>query len=156
MSLWTPGGEVPVERTPSDPATSNPEQPPAGERPDLRQVAASAGIDLDSLSPDERERAEMAIMEMLRAQQEVAAAPAEAVVANHAGGLYELAAIKLGMQPPELEDARLAIDALGGLLEATGDRLGEPAVQLGDLVNQLRAAWVELSKAADEAGTDEP
>ena len=38
--------------------------------------------------------------------------PAEVVVANHAYGLFELAAIHLSQQPPNLEEARLAVDAL--------------------------------------------
>ena len=46
------------------------------------------------------------------------------VVANHAYGLFELAALHLSAKPPSLDQARLAVDALGALVEGLGDRLG--------------------------------
>ena len=39
--------------------------------------------------------------------------PVEVVVANHAFGLFELAALHLSLQPPQLDEARVAIDAGG-------------------------------------------
>ncbi len=73
----------------------------------------------------------------LRAQidatrRQVAETPAVQVVANHAIGLFELAAIHLGTQPPHLPDAALAIDALGALVEGLGGRLGESEPALRD------------------------
>ena len=149
MSLWTPGGEVPIERNPSGGAEPSGGAPQGAGSPgltgvDLAEAAAAAGIDLDSLSPEER----------AQAQQRIADTPAEALVANHAVGLYDLAAIKLSVQPPALDEARLAIDALAALLDATGDRLGEPAGQLRQAVDQLRMAWVQVRDAA--GGDDAP
>jgi hypothetical protein len=88
-------------------------------------------------------------MEELRRQ--LAGTPAEAVVANHCYGLFELAAVYLSQNPPLLDQARLAIDALGCLVEGMGERLGEPAGTLKDALAQIRLAYVELAKEA-EAG----
>ncbi|MEJ7721312.1 MAG: hypothetical protein WKF58_13100 [Ilumatobacteraceae bacterium] len=51
--------------------------------------------------------------------------PAEVVVTNHVMGLYELAAIHLSAAPPNIDAARLAIDAIAALVEGLGDRLGD-------------------------------
>jgi hypothetical protein len=133
MSLWTPGGEVPIERggrTAPEPATTPP--------PELD------GFDLDSLSPEERAQAEAFIAEMADAQRRIAATPADALVANHAAGLYDLAAIKLSDAPPQIEEAHLAIDALAALLDGVGDRLGEHAQPLRDALQTIQVAWVQI------------
>lgn len=70
--------------------------------------------------------------------------PAEGVVANHAIGLYELGAIHLSAQPPNLADAALAIDALACLVEGLGDRLGEQAPVLKDALANIRLAFVQI------------
>ncbi|HET6963932.1 MAG TPA: hypothetical protein VFH58_04110, partial [Acidimicrobiales bacterium] len=54
---------------------------------------------------------------------QLAATPAEVVVANHAYGLSQLAALHLSLEKPQLDQARLAIDAFGCLVEGLGDRL---------------------------------
>ncbi len=70
--------------------------------------------------------------------------PAEGVVANHAIGLYELAAIHLSAEPPNLHESALAIDALGCLVEGLGDRLGEQASVLRDALANIRIAFVQI------------
>lgn len=70
--------------------------------------------------------------------------PAEGVVANHAIGLYELGAIHLSAQPPNLAEAALAIDALACLVEGLGDRLGEQAPVLKDALGNIRLAFVQI------------
>ena len=60
-------------------------------------------------------------------REQLARTPAEVVVANHAFGLFELAALHLSLQPPQLDQARLAIDALAALVEGLGGRLGDAA-----------------------------
>jgi hypothetical protein len=70
--------------------------------------------------------------------------PAEGVVANHAIGLYELGAIHLSAQPPNLADAALAIDALACLVEGLGERLGEQAPVLADALANIRLAFVQV------------
>ena len=70
--------------------------------------------------------------------------PAEGVVANHGIGLYELAAIHLSAQPPNLHASALAIDALACLVEGLGDRLGEQAPVLRDALANIRLAFVQI------------
>lgn len=139
-SLWTPGGEVPVDRSrpaPESPATES--GSPAG-----------SGAPGPPGSPDEaelRERAE-ALRRMLLES------PAADVIAQHAVGMYELAAIHLSQERPRLDDARLAIDALAAILDGVGDHLGAAGSELRGVLPQLRMAFVH---AADRVrGGSEP
>ena len=88
-------------------------------------------------TPEERAEAERLLE---RVRREIAGTPAAEIVGNHAVGLWQLALIHLGLEQPNLEDARLAIDALGGLLDGTGDRLGERGGALRDALTELRVA----------------
>jgi hypothetical protein len=81
-------------------------------------------------------------MEQMR--QQLIDAPAEVVVANHCFGLFELAALHMSNQPPQLSKAKLAIDALGALLDGLAGRLGEAESQLRDGLASLRLAYVQL------------
>ena len=90
---------------------------------------------------------------------ELAATPPEVVVANHCYGLFELAAVYLSQVPPMLYQARLAIDALGALLDGLRGRLGEAEPSLLESISQLRLAYVRLegaehSAAETAAGSD--
>jgi hypothetical protein len=78
----------------------------------------------------------------MRAQ--LADTPAETVVANHCYGLFELAAIYLSQTPSMLFQARLAIDALGYLLDGLRGRLGEAEPSLHESLSQLRLVFVRL------------
>lgn len=78
-------------------------------------------------------------------REQLSGVPAEVVVANHAMGLYELAAIHLSNEPANLEDARLAIDALGCLVEGLGDRLGEHTDTLQAALANIRMVFVRRS-----------
>ena len=115
-TLWTPGGEVPVGDRPSDTGPAS----PAGTSDTSAADAAAAApedFDLDSLSPEEREQAEQYIQELAESRERLRSVPASVVVANHAMGLYELAALHLANQPPNFSEATVAIDALGALLD---------------------------------------
>lgn len=81
---------------------------------------------------------------MAELQEQLARTPAYLVVANHAFGLFELAALHLSLQPPQLDQASLAIDAMAALVEGLGDRLGEHAAELTDGLAQLRMAYVQI------------
>lgn len=81
-------------------------------------------------------------------KQRLAEVPAEVVVANHVMGLYELAAIHLGAEPPRLAEAALAIDAVGCLVEGLGPRLGTDAPSLNDALSNIRLAFVQIKNAA--------
>jgi hypothetical protein len=126
-SLWTPGGERPVSRPPQ----AGPE------------TVADGPVDGPGEQLSEAEVREQ--MEELRDQ--LAATPADVVVANHAYGLFELAALHLSLERPQLDEARLAIDALGFLVEGLGPRLGPPADELSTALGQLRMAFVQVQAA---------
>ena len=136
MSLWTPGGELPVER--------------GGSTPDSGVAGRVGAPDLDALSPDERAQAEAMIAEMADVQRQIATTPAAQLAANHAMGLYELAAIKLSQEPPLFAEAQLAIDLMQAMLDAAGDRLGDDTAPLKQGLTQLQMAFVELRRR--EAG----
>src|SRR4051812_15835558 len=55
-------------------------------------------------------RVDEALEAMADVRRQLAEVPAEVVVANHAMGLYELAAIHLSASPPDLVQSVLAID----------------------------------------------
>ena len=123
-SIWTPGGEHPL-----------------GDDDDEGLTDPQTGEDVDADLVDEvTER-------MQEAQRQLAETPARTVVSNHAMGLYELAAIHLSQQPPHLDDARLAIDAMGILVEGLEGRLAEEGT-LRDALGQLRMAFVQIKAAA--------
>ena len=68
---------------------------------------------------------------MAQVREQLGQVPAAVVVANHAMGCYELAAIHLSNQPPRLEEAQLAIDAFGALLGAVKGSPGSGRVHPG-------------------------
>ena len=119
-TLWTPGGENPVD--PENESSS----------------------DFSELSPEEQEQAEALAAEMAAVREQLAAAPAEIVVANHLMGLYELAAIHLSQQPPKMDEASLAIDAMSAVLDSLEGRLGEAEGTLKDALHQIRLAYVQV------------
>lgn len=123
-TLWTPSGERPIPR---------PTAPP--ERPSREPDATPSGV--SDREPDEAE--------IRKLRDRLAATPPEVVIANHAYGMFELAGLHLSMNPPQLDQARLCIDALGYLVEGLGARLGEPSAQLGEALSQLRLAYVQLA-----------
>jgi hypothetical protein len=126
MSLWTPDGERPVERP------SGPESPVAD--------------DLVDLSPEDRARLEEMQAQMEEVRNELLSVPAAVVLANHAMGIYELAAIHLTASEPQLSEASVAIDALAALVEGLVGRMGEAEPTLREALGQLRSAYVEVSR----------
>ena len=54
---------------------------------------------------------------MAEARERLVTTPASVIVANHGMGLYELAALHLAEQPPNLAEATVAIDGLAALIE---------------------------------------
>ena len=133
-----------------------PRQDPAArtEEPDPDQAGpppgASAppqrvhGADLGEPSPEEQAAMAEQLAELRR---ELLATPPEIVVANHAYGLFELAAIHLSQRPPALEHARLAIDAMAAIVEGLTGRLGDVEASLKDALAQVRMAFVQISNS---------
>jgi hypothetical protein len=129
-SIWTPGGERPVNR---------------GGEPAAPAAGGPGGPELSAAEQEQLER------ELEAMQEQLASAPADVVIANHAVGLFQLAAIHLNQRPPHLDDGRLAIDALAGLLDGTMGRLGEEETALRQGLDQLRMAFVQLSGSGGDA-----
>jgi len=82
---------------------------------------------------------------LTEARARLADTPANVVVANHVVGLYELAAIHLGANPPRFDDARLAIDALAAIVDALGSRLGQDHETFKDALANIRLVYVKLT-----------
>lgn len=126
-SLWTPGGEVPIDRQPSSPT----EEASPAEETTTRQEAPPGPADEEEL------------------RRQLLDAPVAAVVAQHAVALYELAALHLSEPEPRLGEARLAIDALTALLDGLSGRLGDTEAALTEALPRLKLAFVE---AGDRQG----
>jgi hypothetical protein len=162
-SLWTPGGEHEVPRREAGgqaPAGPAPEGGSAGGGLSYQDVLASLPPEdrarLEAMSPEDRERAlaqlhQMA-EEMADVQRQMAEAPAAVIIANHAMGIYELATIHLRQQPPNLTEARVAIDAFGALLGALQGQLGPDEATLIQALQQLRMVYVQLQNEGGEGG----
>ncbi|MCL2393814.1 MAG: DUF1844 domain-containing protein [Acidimicrobiaceae bacterium] len=132
-SLWTPDGERPIRRAQPDP------EPRVAEGPEREPTEAELAAEDSALAE-----------EMKHLQDELVAAPVEAVIANHAVGLFNLAGLHLSQDPPHLDEARLAIDALAALLEGLTGRLGPDETTLRDGLAQMRMAFVQISAAHRE------
>jgi hypothetical protein len=89
------------------------------------------------------------------ARRRVAEVPAEVVVANHVMGLYELAAIHLSADEPNLPAASLAIDAVACLVDGLGDRLGSDAGTLRDALANIQLAFVQVKSRTPTPGSPE-
>jgi hypothetical protein len=91
---------------------------------------------------------------LAQARARLVEVPAHVVVTNHVMGLYELGAIHLSTDPPDLESASLAIDAVACLVDGLGDRLGEEAATLRDALANIRLAFVQITSArgSEQAG----
>ena len=100
---------------------------------------------------DDREVAESLAKEMAAARERIARVPASTVVANHAMGLFELAAIHLMQDPPNFNEATLAIDAVAALIDRLPGRLGDEETTLRQALSQLRLDYVRLKDRAASA-----
>ena len=136
MSLWTPGGEHDV---PDD-------RPGGGAGPD--QFGDFGDIDPEQLTDEQRAQLEAMAGEMAQVRAQLQSVPASTVVANHVMGLYELAAIHLSAERPDLVAAALAIDAVACLVEGLGARLGDDAPTMRDALANIRLAFVQVKAAA--------
>jgi hypothetical protein len=149
-TLWTPGGERPIRREPAGGEQGPPAGGPGPGRPE-GSVPPGSATPGDESTEAERQAAAEQVREMT---ERLAHTPAEIVVANHAFGLFELAALHLSQQPPQLDQARTAIDAFTVLVEGMAGRLGEPENQLHEGLAQLRLAFVQISAA--QSGAEPP
>jgi hypothetical protein len=160
-SLWTPSGEHPVDKVPqpSDPTgAADPADPAEPKDPEVDELVAASlpdGVSLEDLSPEERAQAEQMVNEMAEARERLISTPAAVIVANHGMGLYELAALHLAEQNPNLAEATVAIDGLTAIVEKLEGRLGEAEPTLREALDQLRMAFVQVKSRSSAGSTDD-
>ncbi len=123
---------------------------PSGEQPVGDEGGGAAGPQPAGTQETEELEAELA-----EVQRQLLETPASVIIANHAIGLFQLAALHLNQQPPNFVDAQLAIDALGSLVEVLGDRLGPDEEALRDALAQIRLAFVQIKSAGGAPPQDE-
>ena len=139
-TLWTPDGERDV--------------PPADPNDDVEGENAETQPEPE-LTPEQQEQAKAMAKELAEARARILATEASTVVANHAFGIYELAAIHLTADEPKLSEAQVAIDALNALVQGLAGRLGENETVLTDALQRAQLLFVQRSEAAknqDEGG----
>jgi hypothetical protein len=136
MTLWTPDGERVIPPRPAEPSPST----TAPEGPEL--------------TPEEQEQARAMARELAEARARLLETEVATVLTNHALGIYELAAIHLTADDPNLPEARLAIDAMAALVEGLAGRLGENEPTLNGALHQVRLAFVQRSQQTSAATQD--
>ena len=133
MSLWTPDGERQV-----DPAAP--------------QEAA------ENLTPEQEEQAAAMAKQLTEARAQILEADVADVIGNHALGIYELAAIHLTAEEPNLDQAKVAIDGLSALVEGLEGKLGQAEATLKEALHQIKLGFVQKSQEAEakaKAGAEE-
>ncbi|MGH9243563.1 MAG: hypothetical protein ACRD29_04455 [Acidimicrobiales bacterium] len=153
MSLWTPQGEHPVGDDDGGGGSGGGPAPAGGPATD---VPLGGAADAADLTDEQREELEAMAAEMAEVQRRLASVPAAQVIANHVIGMFELAAIHLHAQPPNLEEARLAIDAMAAVVDALGSRLESHEAPLRDALAQIRLAFVQLQAAGGAGAARDP
>jgi hypothetical protein len=151
-SLWTPDGERPV--TPSGDAADAPAGGAVDPGEPLRAAAEALGIDLDSLSPEDRQELAAELGEMMRVRREIAATPAAEMISNHLIRFLDLATIYLEGEPPAFAEAATAIEAFRCVLDGIGDRLGEHQAMLTEALGQVQMIFVQVKQAHESHTPD--
>ena len=91
--------------------------------------------------------------EMADARAQLLEAEVATVITNHALGIYELAAIHITADNPDMVEARLAVDALGVLVEGLEGRLGDGEPTLVDALANIKIGYVQrVNQLKQEAG----
>ena len=81
------------------------------------------------------------------ARSRLATTPVADVIVNHVMGFYELAAIHLSSEPPNLADAATAIDAMSAVVHTLEGRLGENEPVMRDALQNIQFAFVQIKAA---------
>ncbi len=136
MSLWTPDGEHEVNKQQQSTTAEADEE--------IQDIPG-----FEDLTPEQQEQARAMASELAEARQRLAETPAAEVVANHVMGIYELAAIHLSSQPPALEEAEVAIDAMTAILSVLENRLGQNETVLKEALQQIQMAYVQIRDSID-------
>jgi hypothetical protein len=100
------------------------------------------------MSSDDTHDLEQTALEVEAALREsrarLAEAPVEVVIANHVLAFYELAAIHLSAQPPNLGAAATAIDAMSSVVHTLEGRLGADEDTMRDALQNIQFAFVQI------------
>lgn len=142
-SLWTPGGERPVTPKPEEDA------PGADISEPLRAAAQALGIDIDTMSAEDRAALAAELEEMMQVRRQIASTPASEMIATHMIRFLDLATIYLESDPPAFAESATAIEAYRAVLEGLGDRLGEHEPMLGEALGQVQRMFVQVKEASD-------
>ncbi len=105
--------------------------PGADRTPDVPDVGMDSEI----------EAAEAAIRE---AKDRLAQTPVEQIIVTHVVGFYELAAIHLSANPPNLGEAAIAIDAMSAVVHTLEGRLGDDEPTMLDALQNIQFAFVQI------------
>ncbi len=133
-SFWTPSGEHEVPNEDNGGGAFDPQVSGVGDPEIAPETAAAMG------------------QQLREAQEQLLSVPAGQIVANHVIGLFELAALHLRVDPPNLDEARLPIEAMGILVEQLGDQLPEHQTVAAAL-HQIRLAFVEVQNQTPDDET---
>ncbi|MEW6152541.1 MAG: hypothetical protein AB1673_00930 [Actinomycetota bacterium] len=132
-TIWTPSGERPVRR-----------------EPDPQPAAPAEGAGLPGAGGDRQPTEEELAAHFAEVQRQLLGTPASVVIANHVIGLFQLAVLHLEQPQPRLTEAKLAIDAMGAVVETLGPRLGEEEAPMREALAQLRLAYVQRQPVPPE------
>ncbi len=151
-TLWTPEGE---HRVPRESAGESPPEQAGDGGGDVEgafDIDPETGLPIDPRTGEPFDPEELAEMQaqLREAQEQLVSVPAAEIVQNHMMGLFELAALHLRREPPDLGEARLPIDALGLLVDHLADQLPAGETLRGAL-QQIRLAYVEIHKQQSAA-----
>ncbi len=151
MSIWTPSGEHQISSQKSDGEKLGNESP-ENENPENESPGAERTKLPEELTAEEQETL---AREFEETRGRIASTPVEQIVATHIIGLYELAVIHLRNEPPNLDQATVAVDALAAVVQAVGDDLGEYEEAARNALAEIQMAYVNVSEPG-AGGTDEP
>ena len=156
-SLWTPDGEHRVDPAggtdgPSGGAGSTGTGSDPGDAA-LAQAAQALGLDLASMSDEERAQLAAELEEMARVRAEVAATPVAEVLTSYLTRFFDLALIYLDATPPKFNDAAVVIESFRAVLDAVGDELDDNEPVLRQALAQAQMVFVKVREAGEQAAT---
>ncbi len=112
-------------------------------------AAQAIGLDLGSMSEDERRQLREELAEMTRVRAQVAATPVGEVLTSHLMRFFDLALIYLDATPPRFHEAAVVIESFRAVLDATGNELGEHEPMLRDTLAQAQMVFVQVKESLD-------
>lgn len=112
-------------------------------------AAQAIGLDLSTMSEDERRQLREELAEMTRVRAQVAATPVGEVLTSHLMRFFDLALIYLDATPPRFHESAVVIESFRAVLDATGGELGEHEQMLRDTLAQAQMVFVQVKESLD-------